>query len=110
MNYLYKCFNCNKEWSANQIEKDFTYICSYCGKAEKNKPIEGVLTVEYDYDQFKNKSSREEFLRLNPGKFWLYPDLWPLNFDNSSEDQLDKLALPSDQFLKFEINNKTVSN
>ena len=104
-NYIYKCFKCHKEFSSEVIEKEFHYLCPECGKAERNKPLEGVLTVEYDYNELKKKLSREEFLNLAPGKFWLYPDLWPINFQNFSDDQLIKLALPSDQLLKY-ITNK----
>ncbi|OGU85329.1 MAG: threonine synthase [Ignavibacteria bacterium RBG_16_35_7] len=105
LNYIYKCSGCHKEFEAREIESNFIYLCPSCGKAEKNKPLEGVLTVEYDYIELKKKLSREDFLRLTPGKFWLYPDLWPLNFQNFRDDQLIKLALPSDQFLKY-ITNK----
>ena len=93
-NYIYKCFNCKKEFSSEVIEKESHYLCPKCGKAEKNKPLEGVLTVEYDYNELKKKLSKKDFLNLNPGKFWLYPDLWPINFQNFSDDQLLKLALP----------------
>jgi threonine synthase len=101
--YIYKCFNCNKEFSSKIIEKEFHYLCPKCGKAEKNKPLEGVLEIIYDYEQLKNKLSREDFLKLIPGKFWHYPDLWPVNFNNFSDDQLIKLSLPSDQLLKYKV-------
>ncbi|MDP2362693.1 MAG: pyridoxal-phosphate dependent enzyme, partial [Ignavibacteria bacterium] len=106
MNYLYKCFSCKKEFSSEVIEKEFHYLCPNCGKAEKNNPLEGVLTVEYDYPKLKKKLTREDFLKLPAGKFWLYPDLWPINFQNFRDDQLIKLALPSDQLLKYTINKK----
>ena len=106
MNYIYKCFKCRKEFSSEVIEKEFHYLCPSCGKAEKNNPLEGVLTVEYDYAELKKKLSREEFLKLTPGKFWLYPDLSPVNFQNFRDDQLTKLALPSDQLLKYNIDKR----
>lgn len=106
MNYLYKCFNCNKEFSSEVIEKGFHYLCPECGKAERNKPLEGVLEIVYEYESLKKKLSREKFLKLSPGKFWLYPDLWPVNFQNFSDNQLNKLALPSDQLLKYTINKR----
>ncbi len=105
-NYIYKCFNCNKEFPAELIEYNFHYLCPDCGKAEKNKPLEGVLTIEYDYNELKKKLSRDEFLKLTPGKFWLYPDLWPVNFQNFSDDQLNKLVLPTDLLLKYTIDGK----
>ncbi|MCH7772039.1 MAG: threonine synthase [Bacteroidetes bacterium] len=52
------------------------------------------------------KLSRDEFLKITPGKFWLYPDLWPVNFQNFGDDQLNKLALPSDLLLKYTIGGR----
>jgi threonine synthase len=106
--YNYKCFKCSKSFSIEEIEKEMVYLCPICGKAEKNRPLEGVLTLEYDYNELKNKLSRNEFIRLTAGKIWLYPDLWPINFKDFSGDQLNKLALPSGQFLKYKINNKDI--
>ena len=102
--YIYRCFNCKKEFPSEKIEKEFHYLCPTCGKAEKNKPLKGVLTIEYDYQKLKKKLSREEFLKLTPGKLWLYPDLWSINFNNFTYDQLNKLSLPSDQLLKYKAN------
>jgi len=103
-NYTYKCFNCKKEFSSETIEKEFHYLCPECGEAEKNKPLNGVLTIEYDYQHLKKKLSKKGFLKLTPGKFWLYQDLWPVNFKNIFDDQLIKLSLPSDQLLKCNVN------
>ena len=103
-NYIYKCSTCHKEFNAKEVESNFIYLCPSCGKAERNKPLEGVLTIEYDYQELKKKLSREDFLKLTPGKFWLYPDLWPTNFINFTDDQLIKLSLPSDQLLKYNVN------
>ena len=105
-NYIYKCSSCQKEFESEEIESNFVYLCPSCGKAEKNKPLEGVLTVEYDYSELKKKLSRENFLKLPEGKFWLYPELWPVNFQNFNDNQLIKLALPSDQILKYNSGEK----
>jgi threonine synthase len=105
-NYIYKCSACQKEFGAKEIESNFNYFCPVCGKAEKNRPLEGVLAVEYDYTKLKKKLSKKDFLKLTPGKFWLYPDLWPINFMDFSDDQLTKLALPSDQLLKYTNDKK----
>jgi threonine synthase len=106
--YFYKCFTCSTEFSSEEIERNFIYLCPICGKAEKNQPIEGVLAIEYDYHLLKKKLSREDFLKLTPGKFWLYPYLWPLNFQNFSEDQLNKLSLPEDQLIRKEIEGSEI--
>jgi threonine synthase len=105
-NYIYKCFSCKKEFSAELIEDNLHYLCPDCGKAEKNQPLKGVLTIEYDYDELKKKLSKDDFLKLTTGKFWLYPDLWPVNFQNYGDDQLNKLALPADQLLKYTIDGR----
>jgi len=104
--YIYKCFNCKKEFSSEVIEKEFLYLCPECGKTERNKPLKGVLEIVYDYESLKKKLSRDDSLKLTPGKFWLYPDLWPVNFQNFSDNQLIKLALPSDQLLKYTIDKR----
>jgi threonine synthase len=105
-NYIYKCSSCQKEFKAEEIELNFIYLCPSCGNAEKNRPLEGVLNVEYDYVELKKKLSREDFLKLAPGKFWSYPDLWPINFQHFTDDQLNKIALPSDQLLKYTIDKR----
>jgi threonine synthase len=104
--YYYKCTNCKLEFGIDEIEKDFHYLCPKCGKAEKNEPLKGVLTIEYDYQDSKKKLSKKEFLKLTPGKIWLYPELWPVNFKNFSDEQLIKLSLPSDQLLKYNIDGR----
>jgi threonine synthase len=104
--YYYKCTNCSSEFGKSEIEGNFIYLCPDCGKAEKNKPLEGVLTVEYDYPELKKKLSRKDFLNLTPGKFWLYPELWPISFQNFRSEQLTKLVLPSDQLLKYTIDKR----
>ncbi len=105
-NYIYKCSSCQKEFKTKEIELNFVYLCPSCGNAEKNKPLKGVLEIVYDYESLKKKLSREDFLKLTPGKFWLYPELWPINFKNFRDDQLIKLALPSDQLLKYSADKK----
>ncbi len=105
-NYIYRCINCKEEYPPEKIESEFIYLCPKCGKAEKNRPLEGVLEVVYDYEGLKKVIDRNDFLRMNPGRFWLYPDLMPLNFNNFTYDQLIKLALPSDQLLKYQINER----
>lgn len=77
-NYFYKCFDCNTKYSSKEIEENFIYLCPKCGKAERNKPLKGVLTIEYNYNEIKQKYSKGKFLKLTPGEFWNYPFLWPI--------------------------------
>ncbi len=107
-NYTYKCTNCKTEFTAEQIENEFIYLCPKCGKAEKNVPLEGVLTIEYDYEDIGNNLQREEFLKLQPGKFWLYPQLFPVTLNKVEENILNRLALPTDQYLEYEFNNNKI--
>ena len=108
INYIYKCSYCNKEFPATLIEKKFHYLCLECGIEKKNQPLKGVLTIKYDYDELQKKLSKDDFLKLKPGKFWLYPDLWPINFNNFSDDQLGNLALPADLLLEYTIDGKDI--
>ncbi len=106
MKYLYKCFSCNSEFSSEVIENEFRYLCPNCGKAERNRPLKGVLEIIYDYEGLKKKLIRKDFLQLPPGKIWLYPDLWPINFLQFTDEQLTRLALPSDQLLKYFLDGR----
>ena len=79
-NYYYECFSCGMQYSAGEIENDFHYLCPLCGKAEKNKPLTGVLKVLYDYKSLRKELNKKDFLNLTPGKFWKYPQLLPLSY------------------------------
>ena len=106
--YNYKCSSCNKEYDAQEIESDFIYLCPACGKTLKNKPLEGVLTIEYNYHDLREKLDRESFLNLPPGRFWLYHDLWPLYMINLPEKILSRLALPQDLLLEYKLDGSNV--
>lgn len=108
MKYSYKCYNCREEFSPEIIEKEFHYLCPKCGKAERNKPLEGVLEVVYDYSEIKKRLSKEDFLKHIPGKFWLYPELFPLKSQDIPEEKLKRLALPQDLLLKYDIDDREV--
>ncbi len=105
--YHYKCFDCKKEFSSKQIEKNFVYLCPICGKAERNKPLKGVLTIEYDYDDIKKKISKKKFLKLTPGKFWEYPFLWPIK-KYPSEKILSRLRLNQTPILNYKIDGRQI--
>lgn len=76
--YHYKCFDCGKKYSSKHIEENLVYLCPVCGKAERNMPLKGVLTIDYDFDRIKKKVSINDFLKFTPGKLWDYPPLWPI--------------------------------
>ncbi len=106
--FNYKCYSCGKTFDKDFIENDFVYLCPECGKAEKNKPLEGVLTVEYDYDRLKKEYSREFFNSIPSGNLSLYPKLWPVDFNKISAGILEKLVLPSNQLLNYVLDGNEV--
>ncbi len=108
MNYYYKCFGCGNTFNAEKVEHEFIYLCPECGSAEKNQPLQGVMTVEYDYDEIRSKYSREDLLKLEPGKFWLYPFLWNINLSEFNDELLNRLSLPKNLLYKFNLNNHDV--
>ena len=89
--YFYKCFDCGKTFDKDDVETQLIYLCPACGSVEKNQPLRGVLLIEYDYESIKKNHTKEEFLKLSPGKFWQYGFLWPLNFEPChSEERSDE--------------------
>ena len=113
--YHYKCFNCDAKFSIEEIEKDLQYICPKFGKAEKNRPLRGVLWIEYDYEKLKNELKKDLFLKISPGRFWECPHLLPLEFNSQNKnfasirpEQLERLKLNENPLLKYQINNQPV--
>jgi threonine synthase len=113
-NYYYRCFSCHSRFSRQQIEIDLLYLCPNCGKAEKNKPLIGVLKIIYDYKSIRKEISKKDFLKLTPGKFWLYPQLWPLDYslkDGSvsikgiNEAQLNNIATTASPLIETNYKN-----
>lgn len=114
-NYSYKCFDCGKHYGKDEIEKNLIYLCPDCGTVEKNQPLRGVLLIEYDYEWIRKNYKSKEFLKLQPGKFWQYDYLWPLDFDNGKiksidENLLQKIILDPNciQEFKYEGNSFSV--
>ena len=106
--YYYQCSFCGKEFSADEIERDLLYLCPHCGAVPENAPLKGVLKIGYDYSLLKRSYHKQDFLKLTPGQFFLYPDFWPLQkgdndqtFKNIEQSLLNVLTLPSNQVLQF---------
>jgi len=108
MSYTYKCTTCDSEFNSSFIENNFHYLCPKCGSAEKNLPLVGVLQVEYDYVSIGKHISPNDFWNMESGKFWLYPKLWPVKFDNFNKTILDKLTLPADNIINQSINGNSI--
>jgi threonine synthase len=109
MHYQYACFNCHKKYSPKEIEKGNIYLCPSCGSSKKNKPLKGVLQIEYDLDFLKSKLSRENILKNIPGAFWDYPQYWPLSSLSATRASLlEKLRLSSNPVQKTGINGQDV--
>jgi len=91
--YIYKCTSCQKTFLKEEIEGFFQYLCPNCGKAEKNKPLQGVLLIEYDYSKISSELDKSQFLKNQPGQFWMYPQLWPLEFEQNQIKDISNLTL-----------------
>lgn len=107
--YFYRCSQCSKEFSIEEVEENLIYLCPKCGKAEKNSPLTGVLAIEYDYESIKQIVTKDKFLDLQAGRFYDYPYLLPLEFfaadgsyqfSNISNEDLSRLTLPSKPVVK----------
>lgn len=112
-NYFYQCFNCKQEFGSEEIENNLIYLCPKCGSNEKNQPLNGVLEIVYDYSEIKNKISKDDFLKLPPGKFWEYPYLWPIKYDEKvlqsiTAEQLNKLTLNSNNIVDVVYENSAL--
>jgi len=107
--YTYKCTNCKSEFGSTEIESNFHYLCPKCGIAEENKPLQGVLNIDYDYDSIMKIILRKDFLNMEAGKFWLYPELWPINLSSIDNSLLGKLTLPSNTILNYQLGTNNFS-
>jgi len=108
-NYIYNCTNCKSKFHSNEIENNFHYLCPFCGSAEENQPLKGVLQIEYAYYEIKKSVTREDFLKLESGKPWLYPKLWPIDFTKVDNSLLEKLTLPSNTILHYQFGSSGFS-
>lgn len=106
--YKYICTNCGNKFVSELIESKKIYLCPDCGSSEKNTPLKGVLTIEYDYEHLKNTYSKKKFLSFAAGEIWNYPDLWPIDFNKIDKNDLEKLSLPSNQILKYDIDGREI--
>lgn len=113
MHYKYFCTKCKSEYSADFIEENYIYLCPKCGKLEKNKPLIGVLEIIYNYEKIKIENSKKEFLKNRVGKFWQYPYLLPLRYNelgiiDISQNQLSKLILSQNPISAIEFQNQSI--
>lgn len=115
--YFYQCFQCQEAFPAKLIEPGHHYLCPNCGKAEPNLPLQGVLRIQYDYQSLKKQLRRSNFLKLPAGKFWLYPQLWPLHFaygktgntiSGLPPELFDRLSLLPNSLLIFKMNHQKI--
>lgn len=109
--YFYKCFDCGKEYSKKEIENNLVYLCPACGQVEKNRPLKGVLLIQYDYKSIKKNHSPEEFKKMETGRFWQYGFLWPLEYEKGAlkgikKEELDLISLSSNCFQELSYNSK----
>jgi len=120
MSWKYKCINCNKQYSINEVK----YLCPSCNKINTAEtPPHGVLKTLYNYDKIK-----EDFLaKKKPSKLWEYLknnrfiDLLPINSLESlpklrvgntplyKHTKLNNSKLPFNLFLKDDSQNPTYS-
>lgn len=116
--YSYKCFDCKAEFSVEVIEQTFQYLCPRCGKVEANKPLTGVLLIEYDYLNLKKQLDRNQFINQPAAQYWLYPELLPLKFRRENDRicfekiasaQLDRLRLTDHPVLEYEFEKRRLS-
>lgn len=84
--YLYRCFSCQKEYAALDIEKNRHYLCPSCGRWEAKRPLRGVLWIIYDYHQIHRQITVQDFKRFPIGQPWYYPHLWPLHWNSQKND------------------------
>ena len=115
--YFYRCFDCQAHFSIEEIEPLFQYLCPKCGKAEKNRPLKGVLQAEYDYGKLKLELERKRFLGYPCGEFWHYPQLWPLDYRidqgkislaHVTPRQLSRIGLSAAPLLEYPLDDREV--
>lgn len=104
--YTYKCVNCCKIFLHEKVEKNLKYLCPDCGEFQKNTPLKGVLTIEHDYESLKKTYTRKYFANILPGRIWLYPELWPVDFEAIDQKLFPRLSLPDNQILSYNLEGR----
>ncbi len=116
--YCYQCFDCKSQFSIEAIEPHFHYLCPHCGSAAPNQPLQGVLLVQYDYSSLSKQLDKLKFFAQPAGQYWLYPELWPLNyrswrghlfFDKIPSASLERLALSHHLVLEYEFESRKIA-
>lgn len=115
--YYYKCFDCKAQFSVEEIESAFQYLCPRCGKVEPNQPLKGVFLIEYDYPGLKKKHGKQNFINQPAGQFWLFPQLLPLRYRNQDDNfrfekiapaQLGRLRLTDHPVLEYKFEDRII--
>lgn len=116
--YFYKCFDCKSQFSIEEIEPNFSYLCPKCGTIEPNQPLKGVLLIEYEYSSLKKQFNRQDFMKLPVGQFWLYPQLLPLKYHRQGDQiryekiartQLNRLRLTDHPILEYVFEDRKIN-
>lgn len=102
------CYSCFTRYIPEDMDESNLYLCPNCGKAEKNKPLTGVLSIEYDYEKISTSVTCKDFLKNDSGKFWLYPYLWPLDLNKIDPKIFNGLTLPKDNLQKCNLGGQEV--
>lgn len=113
MNYYYKCSECKQIFKSDFIESNLIYLCPTCGKAEKNKPLQGVLEIEYDYNEISKHISRDDFLMLRSGNIFEYSFLLPFEtidkkIKNITSNEIKQLSFSNTSLVKKNIFDRDV--
>lgn len=111
--FIYKCTNCGKEYSTNEV----IYLCSSCSASNNNtEPPKGVLKIFYDYQSIRFSNTGFNGLKVKN-----YIDLLPIlsikslpylkigNTPLYKINQLDERELNYGLFLKDDSQNPTFS-
>jgi threonine synthase len=100
--YLYRCTACERTFDPQYIEKEFHYLCPLCGSVQRNQPLRGVLSVEYDYAAIPSPFDDWSLSCIGGGRMWDTPGLLPLSKRPNSKI-LERCALRASVLLPYTL-------